>query len=168
MESSIWNIQLGDQIPASALCKKLEFECQPALLALCSRIEIYFTQHTINELDDQHIELVCMMFGKMVDELTHLFLKEKGLIYPGIQAKGLQFLLQPAVMQQIQVTQGKITAILNRLRQLLNNFQMKPFWSSEWKNCVQDFFQLETKIHQWIYIEQNMLYPLFVNITNVK
>jgi iron-sulfur cluster repair protein YtfE (RIC family) len=168
MESSIWNIQLGDQIPASALCKKLEFECQPALLALCSRIEIYFTQHTINELDDQHIELVCMMFGKMVDELTHLFLKEKGLIYPGIQAKGLQFLLQPAVMQQIQVTQGKITAILNRLRQLLNNFQMKPFWSTEWKNCVQDFFQLETKIHQWIYIEQNMLYPLFVNITNVK
>ena len=168
MESSIWNIQLGDQIPASALCKKLEFECQPALLALCSRIEIYFAEHTINELDDQHIELVCMMFGKMVDELTHLFLKEKGLIYPGIQAKGLQFLLQPAVMQQIQVTQGKITAILNRLRQLLNNFQMKPFWSTEWKNCVQDFFQLETKIHQWIYIEQNMLYPLFVNITNVK
>jgi iron-sulfur cluster repair protein YtfE (RIC family) len=168
MESSIWNIQLGDQIPASALCIKLEFECQPALLALCSRIEIYFAEHTINELDDQHIELVCMMFGKMVDELTHLFLKEKGLIYPGIQAKGLQFLLQPAVMQQIQVTQGKITAILNRLRQLLNNFQMKPSWSTEWKNCVQDFFQLETKIHQWIYIEQNMLYPLFVNITNVN
>ena len=168
MESSIWNIQLGDQIPASALCKKLELECQPALLALCSRIEIYFTQHTINELDDQHIELVCMIFGKMVDELTHLFLKEKGLIYPGIQAKGMQFLLQPAIMQQIQVTQGKITAILNRLRQLLNNFQMKPSWSTEWKNCVQDFFQLETKIHQWIYIEQNMLYPLFVNITNVN
>ena len=168
MESSIWNIQLGDQIPASALCKKLEFECQPALLALCSRIEIYFTQHTINELDDQHIELVCMMFGKMVDELTHLFLKEKGLIYPGIQAKGLQFLLQPAVMQQIQVTQGKITAILNRLRQLLNNFQMKPNWSAEWKICVQDFFQLETKIHQWIYIEQNMLYPLFININNAN
>jgi iron-sulfur cluster repair protein YtfE (RIC family) len=138
------------------------------LLALCSRIEIYFAEHTINELDDQHIELVCMMFGKMVDELTHLFLKEKGLIYPGIQAKGLQFLLQPAVMQQIQVTQGKITAILNRLRQLLNNFQMKPSWSTEWKNCVQDFFQLETKIHQWIFIEQNMLYPLFVNITNVN
>jgi iron-sulfur cluster repair protein YtfE (RIC family) len=168
MESSIWNIQLGDQIPASALCKKLELECQPALLALCSRIEIYFTQHTINELDDQHIELVCMIFGKMVDELTHLFLKEKGLIYPGIQAKGMQFLLQPAIMQQIQVTQGKITAILNRLRQLLNNFQMKPSWSTEWKNCVQDFFQLETKIHQWIFIEQNMLYPLFVNITNVN
>ena len=168
MESSIWNIQLGDQIPASALCKKLEFECQPALLALCSRIENYFTLHTVNEIDDQHVELVFMMFGKMFDELTHLFLKEKGLIYPGIQAKGLQFLLQPAIIQQIQHTQEKITALLNRLRQLLNNFQMKPTWSREWKNCVQDFFQLETKIHQWIYIEQNMLYPFFVNVTNVN
>jgi iron-sulfur cluster repair protein YtfE (RIC family) len=168
MESSIWNIQLGDQIPASSLCKKIEVECQPELLALCSRIENYFTQHTVNEIDDQHVELVFMLFGKMVDELTHLFLKEKGLIYPGIQAKGLQFELQPAVIHQIQLTQGKITALLNRLRQLLNNFQMKPTWSNEWKSCVQDFFQLETKIHQWIYIEQNMLYPLFVNVTNVN
>ena len=168
MESSIWNIQLGDQIPASSLCKKIEVECQPELLALCSRVEKYFTQHAVNEIDDQHVELVFMLFGKMVDELTHLFLKEKGLIYPGIQAKGLQFVLQPAVIQQIQLTQEKITALLCRLRQVLNNFQMKPTWSSEWKNCVQDFFQLETKIHQWIYIEQNMLYPLFVNVTNVN
>ena len=168
MESSIWNIQLGDQIPASSLCKKIELECQPELLALCSRVEIYFTQHAVNEIDDQHVELVFMLFGKMVDELTHLFLKEKGLIYPGIQAKGLQFELQPAVIQQIQLTQEKITALLSRLRQLLNNFQMKPTWSNEWKNCVQDFFQLETKIHQWIYIEQNMLYPFFVNVTNVN
>ena len=151
MESSIWNIQLGDQIPASALCKKLEFECQPALLALCSRIENYFTLHTVNEIDDQHVELVFMMFGKMFDELTHLFLKEKGLIYPGIQAKGLQFLLQPAIIQQIQHTQEKITALLNRLRQLLNNFQMKPNWSAEWKNCVQDFFQLKTKFSFYHY-----------------
>ena len=83
MESSIWNIQLGDQIPASALCKKLEFECQPALLALCSRIENYFTLHTVNEIDDQHVELVFMMFGKMFDELTHLFLKESFGVHVG-------------------------------------------------------------------------------------
>jgi iron-sulfur cluster repair protein YtfE (RIC family) len=109
-----------------------------------------------------------MLFGKMVDELTHLFLKEKGLIYPGILAKGLQFVLQPAVIQQIQLTQEKITALLNRLRQLLNNFQMKPTWSAEWKNCVQDFFQVEVKIHQWIYVEQNLLYPHFIHSTNVN
>ena len=168
MESSIWNIQLGNQIPASELCEKIEAECQPELLAFCNRIEKYLTLHTVNEIKDQHVELVVMLFDKMVDELTHLFLKEKGLIFPGIQAKGLQFVLQPAVIQQIQLTQEKITALLSRLRQVLNNFQMKPTWSSEWKNCVQDFFQLETKIHQWIYIEQNMLYPLFVNVANVN
>jgi|688.fasta_scaffold00398_20 iron-sulfur cluster repair protein YtfE (RIC family) len=168
MESSIWNIQLGDLIPASELCKQIELECQPELLALCSRIESYFTQHTVTEIDDRHVELVFMLFGKMVDELTHLFLKEKGLIYPGILAKGLQFVLQPAVIQQIQLTQEKITALLNRLRQLLNNFQMKPTWSAEWKNCVQDFFQVEVKIHQWIYVEQNLLYPHFIHSTNVN
>jgi iron-sulfur cluster repair protein YtfE (RIC family) len=168
MEASIWNIQLGDQIPASALCKKLELECQPELLAICSRIEQFLSQYTADEFEDQHIELVLMLFTKIFDELSHLFLKEKGLIYPGIQNKGTEFVLLPAIVKEIQHTQQKITAILVRLRQLLNNFQMKPFWSAAFKNCVQHFYQLETKIHQWIYIEQNLLYPHFIHSTNVN
>lgn len=168
MDASIWNIQLEDQIPAPALCKKIELECQPELLAICSRIEQFFSQHTANKFEDQHIELVLMLFTKLFDELTHLFLKEKGLIYPGIQHKGADFVLLPAVVKLIQHTQKKITAILVQLRQLLNNFQMKPAWSAAFKNCVQHFYQLETKVHQWIYIEQNLLYPRFIHSTNIN
>lgn len=161
MEASIWNIQLGDTIAAATLCKKIELECQPDLLTICRQVEIFFTLHAADELDHQNIELVLMVFAKLVDELTHLFLKEKGIVYPGIIAKGEQFALHPGVIQQIQHTQDKITTLLNRIRQLLNNFQMQPDWSAEWKNCVQHFFQLENKIHQWIYIEQNMLYSQY-------
>ena len=104
----------------------------------------------------------------MVDELTHLFLKEKGLIFPGIRKSGNDFVLPAPAVQLIQQTQEKINQLLIRLRLLLNNFQMKPEWSTGWKNCVQQFFQLEKKIHQWIYIEQNMLYPAILANSTVN
>jgi DNA polymerase delta subunit 1 len=33
------------------------------------------------------------------------------------------------------------------------------FRRAEENNCVQQFFQLEKKVHQWIFVEQNILYP---------
>lgn len=162
MELSFWNIQIGDAISVPALCKRIELECQPELLSICKQIEAYFQEHPLETPDDHEVsELIVTVFGKMADELTHLFLKEKGLIFPRIVKGGDGLVLPAPVIQQIQHTQEKIYQLLIRLRLLLNNFQMKPGWSSDWKNCVQQFFQLEKKIHQWIYIEQNMLYAAF-------
>ena len=168
MESSFWNIQLGDAISAPALCKRIEVECQPELLSICKQIEVYFLEHPMEQPDNEVTELILTVFGKMVDEITHLFLKEKGLIFPGIRKNGSDFVLPATAIQLIQQTQEKINQLLIRLRQLLNNFQMKPGWSTDWKNCVQQFFQLEKKIHQWIYIEQNMLYPALLSNTTVN
>lgn len=168
MERSFWNIQLGDAISATMLCKMIELECQPELLSICNQIEGYFLEHPMEQTDNEVTELILTIFGKMVDELTHVFLKEKGLIFPGIAKSGNDFMLPAPAIQMIQHTQEKISQLLLRLRQLLNNFQMKPGWSSDWKNCVQQFFQLEKKIHQWIYIEQNMLYPAFISNASVN
>ncbi|MBU3743080.1 MAG: hypothetical protein FGM61_00845 [Sediminibacterium sp.] len=168
MERSFWNIQLGDAISAPALCKRIELECQPELLSICRQIEIYFSEHPMEQPDNEVTELIVTVFGKMVDELTHLFLKEKGLIFPGIRNSEQDFVLPTPAIQLIQHTQEKISQLLIRLRLLLNNFQMKPGWSNDWKNCVQQFFQLEKKIHQWIYIEQNMLYAGFLSTNTIN
>jgi len=168
MEHSFWNIQLGDAISASALCRRIECECQPELLSICKQIEAYFLEHPLEQPDNEVTELILTVFGKMVDELTHLFLREKGLIFPEIIQSGNDFILPTPALQLIQQTQEKINQLLIRLRQLLNNFQMKPGWSNDWKNCVQQFFQLEKKIHQWIYIEQNMLYAGFHSNTIIN
>ena len=168
MELSFWNIQLGDSISASALCNRIEFECQPELLTICKQIEAYLLEHPTEIPDNELAELILTVFGKVFDELTHIFLKERVLIFPEIVKRGIDFEMPAPVIQLIQLTQEKISQLLNRLRQLLNNFQMKPGWNNDWKNCVQQFFQLEKKIHQWIYVEQNMLYPAFLSNTPVN
>jgi len=91
--------------------------------------------------------------------MRHLLLKEKNLIFPGIKSKQRLFVLSPAVWKYIVDTQRVIADLIEKIRHLLNHFQTKPTCSREWQQCVQQFFELEKKIHQWIFVEQNLLYP---------
>jgi iron-sulfur cluster repair protein YtfE (RIC family) len=159
MPSSFWNIQLGDVIPPSLLCTQIERECHPELLAICNNIEGYFLVHADSELTDTTSETVQLLFSKLEDEMKHLLLKEKSLLFPAIQNRHRMFVLAPGVWKYIMLTQQSIAALLLRLRMLLNHFQIIPAWNSDWSNCVQQFFQLEKKVHQWIFVEQNILYP---------
>jgi iron-sulfur cluster repair protein YtfE (RIC family) len=115
--------------------------------------------HADSELTDTTSETVQLLFSKLEDEMKHLLLKEKSLLFPAIQNRHRMFVLAPGVWKYIVLTQQSIAALLLRLRMLLNHFQIIPAWNSDWSNCVQQFFQLEKKVHQWIFVEQNILYP---------
>lgn len=159
MQPSFWNIQIGDSIPPAALCDQIEQECHDELLSICSDIEHYFEQQEEMHFSDSIAEIVQLVFLKMEDEMKHLFLKEKNLIFPVIKSRKPLFVLAPAVWTYIVHTQRGIADLLQKIRHLLNHFQVLPNWSKGWRDCVQQFFQLEKKIHQWIFVEQNILYP---------
>jgi iron-sulfur cluster repair protein YtfE (RIC family) len=159
MPTCFWNIQLGDSIVPSDLCHQIEQECQPELLSICKDLTEYFSRQDHWGFSDPIAEMVQLVFFKMEDEMKHLLLKEKNLIFPGIKSKQRLFVLSPAAWKYIEHTQRVIAALIEKIRHLLNHFQTKPTCSREWQHCVQQFFQLEKKIHQWIFVEQNILYP---------
>ncbi|MFN7539375.1 MAG: hypothetical protein ACK5RQ_04940 [Bacteroidota bacterium] len=159
MPTCFWNIQLGDSIAPSELCYQIEQECHPELLTICKDIAAYFGGQEHWGFSDPIAEMVQLVFFKMEDEMKHLLLKEKNLIFPGIKSKQRLFVLTPAAWKYIVNTQRVIAELMERIRHLLNHFQTKPTCSKEWQQCVQQFFELEKKIHQWIFVEQNLLYP---------
>jgi iron-sulfur cluster repair protein YtfE (RIC family) len=159
MPTCFWNIQLGDSIAPAELCNQIELECHPELTASCRQIEDFFNRHGHLIFSDPVTEMVQLIFFKMEDEVKHLLLKEKNLIFPGIKSSKRLFVLSPAAWQYIVQTQRVIAELIERIRHLLNHFQTNPSSSKEWQQCVQQFFQLEKKIHQWIFVEQNILYP---------
>jgi iron-sulfur cluster repair protein YtfE (RIC family) len=159
MPTCFWNIQLGDSIPPSELCHQIEQECHPELLTICKDIAAYFGGQEHWGFSDPIAEMVQLVFFKMEDEMKHLLLKEKNLIFPGIKSKQRLFVLSPAAWKYIVDTQRVIAELIERIRHLLHHFQTKPTCTKEWQQCVQQFFELEKKIHQWIFVEQNMLYP---------
>lgn len=159
MPICFWNIQLGDSIAPGELCLQIEQECHPELLTICKDIAAYFGRQDHLGFSDPIAEMVRLVFFKIEDEMKHLLLKEKNLIFPGIKSKQRLFVLSPAAWKYIVHTQRIIAELMERIRHLLNHFQTQPTCSREWQHCVQQFFQLEKKIHQWIFVEQNILYP---------
>jgi iron-sulfur cluster repair protein YtfE (RIC family) len=159
MQAGFWNIQLGDSIPPSVLCNQIEQECYPELLEICKSIKQYFLVPDNLVFSDPIAEMVQLVFFKVEDEMKHLLLKEKNLIFPGIKSNNRLFVLSPAAWEYIQNTQRVIAELIEKIRHLLNHFKTEPACSKDWQQCVQQFFQLEKKIHQWIFVEQNILYP---------
>lgn len=154
-----WDIELQEQISPIGLCDIIEKRCQPEINSSICRIEHYFTQLSKNEIPESTLELVQLLYSKLQDEVQHVFRKESGLIYPGIKKTQTGFFIEKRATDTIQQTQQVIVNLLLKLRQLLNNFVVSPSASKEWKDCVHEFYQLENKIHRWIYIEQSLLYP---------
>ena len=166
MLNSNWDIQLQEELSPESLCKIIENECQPAIKANCKKIAHYFDEEPNRELPVAVSELVQLIFAKLQDELQHLFLKESGILFPGIKKHDPDFLVEPRLSENIHQTQKIIVNLLLKLRQLLNNYVIHPEWSKEWKTCVNEIFQLENKVHQWIYIEQSLLYPVITRKTD--
>ena len=70
------------------------------------------------------------------------------------------------VVESVHNTHQTIIGLTQKIRQQLNNYVVKPAWSKEWKDCVNELFALENSIFQWIHVEQNLLYPKVTGLGN--
>lgn len=158
-----------DALTPEGLCNLIQMEYQPEIMMCCTNIEKYFLLHPyIKELPLSVSELIQLLFRKLQDELKHLFLKESGIVFPCIKKSyhGTENVngncLDSKVFETVHGTHQVIIGLTQKIRHLLNNFVVKPNWSKEWKLCINEMFLLESKIFQWIHIEQNLLYPKVV------
>ncbi len=159
----------NEALTPEGLCNLIQLEYQPEIMKSCSEIESFLMLHPyIKELPLSVSEMAQLLFRKLEDELKHLFLKESGIVFPCIKKsyKGTENLkdncLDTKVFETVHNTHQVIIGLTQKLRQLLNNYVVKPAWSKEWKLCINEMFLLENKILQWVHIEQNLLYPKVV------
>jgi len=156
----------NNALTPEGLCNLIQLEYQPEIMHSCSVIENYLSQHPyIKELPLSVSELIQLLFGKLEDELKHLFLKESGIVFPFIKKNyhGTEKVsasnFDPKLFETVFNTHQIIIGLTQRVRQLMNNYVVKSNASKEWKDCIDEMFLLENKILQWVHIEQNLLYP---------
>lgn len=154
-----WDTKLQETLDPTGLCNLVEKECQREIRLSCRKIADYFSQESNKVTPEPVYELVQLLFTKLQDEVEHLFLKETGIIFPAIKNGGPGYVIPPKIPENIHQTQQVIINLLLKLRQQLNNYVVQPGWCKEWRACVNELFLLEREIHQWIYIEQSLLYP---------
>ena len=161
-----WDTNLQEELGPAGLCDFIEKECQTDIKTSCQKITYYFFQESNKEISEPVFELIQILYVKLDDEVQHLFLKESGIIFPAIKKLEPGTFIQQKIPDTIHQTQQIIINLLLKLRQLLNNYVTHPGCDKEWKACVNEIFILENLIHQWIYIEQSLLYPAITSKVN--
>ncbi|MBV8254727.1 MAG: hypothetical protein JO154_19150 [Chitinophaga sp.] len=104
-----------------------------------------------------------LLFSRLHAEISQVIRKEATILYPVIREKCLLEekckCIQPTTYESIRQAFQKITLLLHKLRQVSANYQIQQTWSSSYKLCISDLYMLEQLVQQWLYIEQNILYP---------
>jgi iron-sulfur cluster repair protein YtfE (RIC family) len=157
----------NELLTPEGLCLLILKDYHPSISDSCHKIETFLlsTQYG-KDISIPLSELVHLIFMKLNDEIKHFFLKESGIIFPAIKkneknktSKEVGHLLQPSALESIHQRQQVITNLLQKLRHLLQDYNIQPSWHKDWKECVNEMFQLESKVYQWIHIEGSLLYP---------
>lgn len=156
-----------EALTPEGLCNLIEFRYQNDIKQSAEKIRAFLEENVqILELSDSVSELVHLLFQKLNDEVEHLFKKETVIIFPCIKHhyNGTEKVIptscvENTVYRNIQGTHKVILNLVQKLRQVLDNYQADSSWSKDWRNCLDEMFALENKIYNWIHLEQNYLYP---------
>lgn len=115
-------------------------------------------------------DLQQLLFHKMQGELLQVIRKEATILFPMIRntqphTDGGGYIQQSA-FDNMQQSFQKISLLLQKIRQVANNFLLRGHWSNYYKICVNDMCMMEQLIQQYIYVEQNILYPAVLKSGN--
>ncbi|CAL1521166.1 hypothetical protein [Chitinophaga sp. MM2321] len=116
-------------------------------------------------------DLQQLLFAKMQAECIQLIRKESTILFPVIRNTSIhntgKKCIQPAAYESIQQSFQKILLLLQKLRQVTDNYLIQGHWSSAYKICLSDMYTMEQTLQQWIYVEQNILYPAVMHANTI-
>lgn len=108
-------------------------------------------------------DLQQLLFGKLQAETAQLIRKESTVLFPVIRnsfaLNNNKKNIPQTVYNSIQQSFQQVLLLLQKIRQVSGNYQLQAKWSPAYKLCIGDLFITEQLIQQWIYVEQNILYP---------
>lgn len=106
-------------------------------------------------------ELCGLLFYKLKGEVEQMMRNDELIIFPkirreeeeGAETEGPRHL----PVEMIQTKHRKILSLMDRMRQIANNYIAKPMWSHRVRLFFEEMFGLEQIVQQAIYLKENVL-----------
>jgi iron-sulfur cluster repair protein YtfE (RIC family) len=143
------------------LCDVLETKYHAEIKHSCRIIKQYLLENEeIKDVRGSVSDLVHLMFYKLNDEINSFLLKEKRELFPLIieAIEEGEWEIDEREIESMRETHLLILKIVQRMRELLCNYVVKPTWSREFKEFVCEFYRLENNICKWIHLKENHLF----------
>lgn len=100
------------------------------------------------------LDLVITLFHKLQLEVKQLFVKDRILLFPHVVTQqSISISLAP-----INIIHQRIIILLQKIRELMNNYVQKPLWSSTYKIFCNELYGLEQLIHYVLYVKENFIW----------
>ncbi len=106
--------------------------------------------------------LIRMLFHRLDDEMEQVFRKESLILFPLIrenERRSSPRKIQEAAFKRLRESHSKMIQISQKIRQLTSNYFAKPGWNSPAKLCVNELFNFEQSLQNWIHLEEGILFP---------
>lgn len=150
-----------------SMCDDIVTSHHTPIMAACKSVSNFLQSNlVIKDLSADNTELLQLLHQKLEDELSHLFLKETGIIFPSVKnklAEQAPILLASSVLSLVLHAHQLILQLLQKERQILNNYVTSYKWEASWVSIVNELFNLESMVQRYIQFEQSKLYPLLIN-----
>jgi iron-sulfur cluster repair protein YtfE (RIC family) len=150
-----------------SMCDDVVTSHHTPIMAACKSVSNFLQSNlVIKDLSADNTELLQLLHQKLEDELSHLFLKEMGIIFPSVKnklAEQAPILLASSVLTLVLHAHQLILQLLQKERQILNNYVTSYKWDASWVSIVNELFNLESMVQRYIHFEQSKLYPLLIN-----
>jgi iron-sulfur cluster repair protein YtfE (RIC family) len=152
------------ELTPGSLCNVIANKFHFPIQHLADQVMTYFNLERQEDRDaPATADLQQLLFGKMQTEIAQLIRKETTVLFPVIRNRPAlpqnKKNIRPAAYDSVQQSFQKILLLLQKIRQISANYQLQDHWSTAYKLCVGDIFITEQLLQQWIYVEQNILYP---------
>lgn len=150
-----------------SMCDEIVLSHHTPIMTTCKSVSHFLQSNAvIKDLSAENTELLPLLHQKLEDELSNLFLKETGIIFPSVKNKAAQHaatLLAASVLDLVLHAHQLILQLLQKERQILNNYVTSYNWDISWTSIVNELFNLEIMVQRYIHFEQSKLYPILIN-----
>ncbi|MBX7240983.1 MAG: hemerythrin domain-containing protein [Bacteroidia bacterium] len=151
------------EIETDVLCDYIEDKLHVMLRHQASLIQKYLHQdlYCVCNCTTQ-FSLIQVLFQRLEDEMEQVFRKEKLILFPLIRENvnnPKPHALSAKVFDLLRESHNKMIQISQKIRQLTSNYFAKPGWNAAAKLCVNELFDFEQSLQQWIHLEEGVLYP---------
>ncbi|MEX6686015.1 hypothetical protein QTN47_00830 [Danxiaibacter flavus] len=142
----------------------IESEYHQKINECCNIVNDFVLQHSHGDDVDLSVsELLHLLIAKLSDEIKHLTLKESGILYPIIK-KDLKnttgkVTIDRQIFESIKTRHLVISELIKRIKRLFNDQNELLDLNDDWKIFFETLMLLEEKIYEWIYLEQDLLFP---------